>query len=99
MKPAEDGEFVEDGFQTIVRSESDLAKLRSSYREFAALQTDKEAVRAVCPVSVNLIHFAERLYAAYLASWRKDDFSRPMTDLTYLRPAVFVPPAEVRTGL
>ena len=99
LKVAEDGEFVEDGFQTVVRNESDLAKLRSSYRDFAALQVDKEAIRALCPLSVNLIYFAERLYAAYLASWRKDDFTRPMTDLTYLRPAVFVPPAEVRTGL
>ncbi|MBR2433933.1 MAG: tRNA (adenosine(37)-N6)-threonylcarbamoyltransferase complex dimerization subunit type 1 TsaB [Lentisphaeria bacterium] len=93
------GSYEEDGFQTVVRNESDLAKLRASYSRFAALSADKEAVRAVCPVSVALIDFAERLHAASLVCWNPDDFTRPMTELTYLRPAVFVPPAAVRTDL
>lgn len=99
LKPAADGEFEEDGFQTVIHCNADLEKLCSSYRKFAALQTDKEAVRNVCPDALEQIQFAERLLAANLASWRKEDYSRPMTDLTYLRPAVFVPPSEVRTGL
>lgn len=99
LKPAADGEFEEDGFQTVIRCDADLINMCSTYHAFAALQTDKEAVRNVCPDSIDRIQFAERLLAANLASWRKEDYSRPMTELTYLRPAVFVPPSEVRTGL
>ena len=94
---AVNGFFREDGFRAVIRSAAELADAAKNYPALACLDTDKPALEKVCPGWGAVVGFAERIFAAALAAWDPADFSRPPSELTYLRPAVFVPPAPIRT--
>lgn len=91
------GFFEEDGFHTIIRDPAELAQAAKGYPHLAALSADREAIRKICPDWIPLISFADAIFAAALAVWKPDDFSRDIRHPTYLRPAVFVPPSNIRT--
>lgn len=96
LRPA-DGFFREDGFRAVIHSAADLAGAAANYPALACLDSDRAALEKVCPGWGAVTGFAERIFAASLAAWDRNDFSRLPSDLTYLRPAVFVPPAPIRT--
>lgn len=92
-----DGFFREDGFRAVIRSAADLAGAAAKYPALACLDSDKTALEKVCPGWGAVTGFAERIFAATLAAWDRTDFSRKPSELTYLRPAVFVPPSVIRS--
>lgn len=94
---AEDGFFTEDGFHAVIRNPAELAGAVKNYPHLCALTPDREAIRKICPDWLPLIAFADAVSGAALAVWKPDDFSRGLTHPAYLRPAVFVPPANIRT--
>ena len=91
------GFFREDGFRAVIRSAADLADAAANYPALACLDSDKAALEKVCPGWGAVAGSAERIFAATLAAWDRNDFSRKPSDLTYLRPAVFVSPSVIRT--
>ena len=95
LKKTPDG-FREDGFSCVIRGGDAAAAYSSEYALTAAFASDHDAVRKVAGAFADGVVRVERLSALPLIRFRPGDFSRPLTDLTYLRPAVFVEPQKVR---
>ncbi len=90
--------YREDGFYAVIRSAEEAEKLLPEFGQAVAFAADHDAVRAVCGAEFAdvKIRRADRISAMSLIRWDETDFSRPLTDLLYLRPAVFVEPQHVR---
>ncbi len=93
----ENGYFAEDGFHAVIRNPADLADAAKAYPHLCALKTDEAAFRNVCPDWIPLITFADAIFAAALVNWDPENFERDMIHPAYLRPAVFVPEAHIRS--
>lgn len=90
------GGYSEDGFQAVIRSAADLQNL-SAYTQFVAAASDFEAAKALLEEEVAAtITPVEKISALHLINWESENFERPLTDLLYLRPAVFVEPKILR---
>ncbi len=97
----ENGSYVENGFHAVIRNGEDLEKAMAegSFGAAAAFEADHNAVRAVvgeAKADESVIR-VEKLSALALIRFRENDFSRPLTDLLYQRPPVFVEPVAIRT--
>ncbi len=94
-----DAGYREDGFYTVIRSADEAEKAMAEFDETIAFVSDYNAAASVCGADFaeKKIRRIEKISALSLIHWDKADFSRPLTDLLYLRPAVFVEPQQVRT--
>lgn len=88
------GSYVENGFHAVIRNTEELAQAMNGYDDAAAFAADHDALTAVADGSG--VVRVERLSALALIRWQPDDFSRPLTDLLYQRPPVFVEPKVIR---
>lgn len=88
--------YCEDGFQTVIRNAEDLQKI-TDYTQFVAAANDFMAAKELlgAEAAATIIH-TETISALHLINWDPENFSRPLTDLLYLRPAVFVEPKILR---
>lgn len=92
------GFYRETSSPCVIRNPEDAAPLLEDHPCLAAAARDHNAVRAVLGgLFAESVHRLERLSALPLIQYDPDDFSRPLTDLLYLRPAVFVEPAKIRS--
>lgn len=83
--------FVPDTVHGVL-SASDLSLLES-FDHFVALSRDKEQIEEVTGgLLKEKILYIDHIKASYLILNEEGDFSRPLTELVYLRPAVFVEP-------
>ena len=90
-----DGSFL-SGKENGVLSAADLSML-SSFDAFVALERDREQIESVTNgILQNKIVCIDHIRAAFLILNEPGDFSRPLTELVYLRPAVFVDPVIPR---
>ncbi len=91
--------YREDGSYTVIRSAEDAEAVLKEYDKAVAFAADYDAAAAVCGTDFAAEHIfrAEKISALNLIRWNEQDFSRSLTDLLYLRPAVFVEPQNVRT--
>ena len=86
-----EGSFVPSGVHAVLSSQ-DLSPL-GSFDFFAALERDREVIEKVAgSLLAGKVVFLPHIQASYLILNEPGDFSRPLTDLVYLRPAVFVEP-------
>lgn len=89
------GSFL-PGKENGVLSAADLSML-SSFDAFVALERDREQIESVTNGALqNQIVYIGHIKAAFLILNEPGDFSRPLTELVYLRPAVFVDPVIPR---
>jgi len=94
-------DFYEDnGFRNVLSNADDAEKMLNEYPVMAALGKDFEAVQKIlgAEFSSKVVH-VEHLSAVPLITAAPGDFSGKLTDLTYLRPAVFVEPRPIRTDI
>lgn len=89
-----DGSYVENGFHAVIRNAEELTAAMADYDAAAAFAADHDALCAVADGSA--VVRVERLSALALIRYRQNDFSRPLTDLLYQRPPVFVEPKVIR---
>lgn len=89
-----DGSYAENGFHTVIRNTEDLTAAMADYDAAAAFAADHDALCAVADGSE--VVRVEKLSALALIRYQKDDFTRPLTDLLYQRPPVFVEPKVIR---
>lgn len=89
--------FVPDGCHSVIAGRDETLELCRSYNAFAALAKDSAAVSAVMGDGfASGVRFAGHISAASLIFSNPGDFSSKLTDLVYLRPAVFVEPKQPR---
>lgn len=97
LKKDPDGFYEENPSPAVVRKPEDIAPLLEGAPCLVASARSHDAVRAVLGgLFAESVCRLERLSALPLIQYKPDDFSRPLTDLFYLRPAVFVEPAKIR---
>lgn len=87
--------YTEDGFQTVIRNAEDLRKI-SAYSQIVAAAGDHDAARTLLGDAAENVMRVEQISALPLIFWDPENFERPLTDLLYLRPAVFVEPKVLR---
>ena len=93
----QNGCYMDDHFDTVLKNPQDAEALFDRYTAMVALEKDHEVIRKVFGQD-----FAEKvivvphLSAVPLVTSAPDDFSKKLTDLVYLRPAVFVEPRLIR---
>ena len=89
------GSFL-SGKENGVLSSADLSML-SSFDFFVALERDREQIESVTNgILQEKIVYIEHILASFLILNEPGDFSRPLTEMVYLRPAVFVDPVIPR---
>ncbi len=90
------GGYCEDGFQTVIRCAEDLQSA-ADYTQMVAAASDFAAAKNILGEEhAAEIRSVEKISAIHFISWNPDDFTRSLTDLLYLRPAVFVEPKVLR---
>ena len=90
-----DGSFI-PGKENGVLSASDLSML-NSFDYFVALERDREQIESVTKNMLqDRIVYIDHIKASFLILNTPGDFSHPLTELVYLRPAVFVEPVVPR---
>ena len=95
------GYYQDDHFTCVIRTPEDLDKALEHYTKAAQLAKDYEAVRKVLgdTAASQKVLKVDHLSAVPLILACPGDFSRKLTDLVYLRPAVFVEPRPIRTNV
>jgi len=88
--------YRENGDSFVIRNEADANAFSAGYEAVTAFATDHDAVRNVTGAFADRVKRLDRLSALPLIRFAPADFSRPLTDLMYLRPAVFVEPKILR---
>lgn len=90
------GGYCEDGFQTVIRNAEDLQQV-ADYPQMVAAANDFVAAKNLLGEErAAAIRSVEKISALHFITWDPDNFERPLTDLLYLRPAVFVEPKVLR---
>lgn len=88
--------YCEDGFQAVIRSAEDLQQI-TEYTQIVAAANDHIAAQNLLGEAfAGSIRKVEQVSALHLITWNPEKFDRPLTDLLYLRPAVFVEPKVLR---
>lgn len=86
----QDGFYREDGFMRVIRNLDDARETAALYGETAAYTVDADAcMRVTSEDFAKQILRATHIKASHLIFADPDDFSRPLTELVYQRPAVF----------
>jgi tRNA A37 threonylcarbamoyladenosine modification protein TsaB len=92
--------YADDGFDTVLDNPADAEKLFEQYSVMVALEKDHEVIRKVFGNEfAEKVILVPHLSAVPLITAAPGDFSKKLTDLVYLRPAVFVEPRLVRQDL
>lgn len=95
LRKTENG-YCEDGFQTVIRGADDLSQV-SEYDQIVAASNDFAAAQNLLGEEIaGTFRMVEKISALHLIAWDPLNFERPLTDLLYLRPAVFVEPKVLR---
>ena len=84
------GGFVPSGFHEVI-SRSSLSSL-SDFDALVSLEKDAARIREIAGEAAAGLRTAPHISAACLIRNCPEDFSQPLTDPVYLRPAVFVEP-------
>lgn len=88
--------YCEDGFQTVIRSADDMAQV-VEYDQIVAAANDFSAAQNLLGEEIaGSFRKVDKISALHLITWNPRNFDRPLTDLLYLRPAVFVEPKVLR---
>jgi len=91
------GNIVETGDTRVLASEDELKEARSTYDQFTAVKTEKAAIeKAFGEEFAASVDYQEHLPVSNLIFIESDNWGEEMTDLVYIRPAVFVQPRQVR---
>ena len=88
--------YREDGFQTVIRTPEELEALAVTYPQMVASAADHDAVIVLTGAVAEKVTRVEKISALTLIDWDPENFDRSLTDLLYLRPAVFVEPKVLR---
>ncbi len=90
--------YREDGFNTVIRNEEEFNTVMAQYDAAVAYTRDHDAARNVLGTEFAdaNIRRVEKLSALALIRFEPENFERPLKDLLYLRPAVFVAPQKIR---
>lgn len=92
-----DSGYREDGFSAIIANPDQAQEAMTGYGDAAAFARDHDAVRAALgAVYAENVRRVNRLSAVPLVRFEPENFTRPLTDLVYLRPAVFVEAKKIR---
>lgn len=90
-------DYQETGYHTVIRSREDADRELKQFDAAAAFSADHDAFIAVTGAdTAGKIRRIKRLSAVPLIQYVPGDFSRSLSDLFYLRPAVFVEPKKLR---
>lgn len=82
---------------TVISSEEQIPELRRKYDAFVALEKDRNAIiKVISEELADNVNFMRHVSATELARFMPDDFNARLSDLIYLRPAVFVEPKNIR---
>ena len=84
------GGYVPSGFHEVI-SRGSLKSL-AEFDALVSLEKDAARIREIAGDAASLLRTAPHISAACLIRNCPDDFSQPLTDPVYLRPAVFVEP-------
>lgn len=88
--------YCEDGFQTVIRNADDMAQV-AEYNQIVAAANDFTAAQNLLGEDIaGSFRKVDKISARHLITWDPQNFERPLTDLLYLRPAVFVEPKVLR---
>ena len=89
------GGFVPSGFHRVL-SRDTLSEL-DGFESLVSLEKDAPRIREIAGDKAAKLQTVPHVQASFLITNCPDDFSAPLTDPVYLRPAVFVEPRIPRT--
>ena len=89
------GGFVPSGFHRVLSRDS-LSEL-DGFEALVSLEKDAARIREIAGDKAAKLQTVPHVQASFLITNCPDDFSAPLTDPVYLRPAVFVEPRIPRT--
>jgi len=88
---------AETGDTRVLANTDELKVAQEMYDEFVAVEADKAAiVKTYGAEFADTVTYSEHLPVSELIFIESDNWGEDMTDLVYIRPAVFVQPRKVR---
>ncbi|OGV58921.1 MAG: hypothetical protein A2X49_13260 [Lentisphaerae bacterium GWF2_52_8] len=94
------GEWAATGLATVLTPDTDARELLKDFDILAALRRDEESIAAALPPDlVPRIRHLEKLRASALLRAATGNWTGKLTELVYIRPAVFVAPRQPRENL
>lgn len=92
-----DGAVVETGDTRVLGSDQELEDAQLKYDQFTAVNTERTAIeKAFGKEFSSSVDYKEHLPISELIFIESDNWGEEMTDLVYIRPAVFVQPRQIR---
>jgi len=92
-----DGAVIETGDTRVLATTVELESATSMYDKFTAVITEKAAIeKAFGDKFATTVNYEKHLPVSELIFIESDNWGEEMTDLVYIRPAVFVQPRQVR---
>ena len=93
----QNGAIVETGDTRVLATETELDDAKCRYGSFTAVASEKAAiVKSFGLDFANSVKYSEHLPVSELIFIESENWGEELTDLVYIRPAVFVQPRTVR---
>jgi tRNA A37 threonylcarbamoyladenosine modification protein TsaB len=91
------GEIKDDKVRNVLDASFDFSRLEADFKHFVALSADEMAMKNNLPESIfNCIVFLEHFPISNMFEAFSEDNKSDLSELIYIRPAVFVDPVENR---